>query len=219
MTGNTNRRTPADDKARYHHGALRDALMEAAERELTEKGIEGFSLRGVAKRAGVSHAAPAHHFRDTGALLTALAAVGFRRFVAVQTARQARAEPDPLDQLVAAGLGYVEFAMANPALFRLMFSSRHPDHRDPALSAAAGAAFDHLADGVARLRGTDPYDDPSAMLDVNAAWAMVHGLGDLLNAGRLRHLQAMSKTKREAAIAEMIRRSLGAVDDVRNSAG
>jgi len=87
------------------------------------------------------------------------------------------------------------------------------------LSAAAGAAFDHLADGVARLRGTDPTDDPAAMLDVNAAWAMVHGLGDLLNAGRLKHLQAMGKAEREAAMAEMIRRSLGAVDDVRHSAG
>ncbi len=208
MNRDTKPRARADDGHRYHHGALRDALLRAAEGELAEKGIEGFSLRGVAKRAGVSHAAPAHHFKDTGALLTTLAAEGFRRFVAAQTRRQETAEQDGLSQLVAAGLGYVEFATANPALFRLMFSSRRPDHDDPALAAAARAAFGQLVADVARLRGADPWADSSVMLDVMAAWAMVHGLGDLLNAGRLKHLQAMDKAKREAAVAEIIGRTM-----------
>jgi len=208
MPKDTKPRTRADDRHRYHHGALREALLTSAERELAEKGIEGFSLRGVAKRAGVSHAAPAHHFKDTGGLLTALAAEGFRRFVAVQTMRQAGAKKDGESQLVAAGLGYVEFATANPALFRLMFSSRRPDHGDPALAAAARAAFDRLVADVARLRGADPWEDPSVMLDVMAAWAIVHGLGDLLNAGRLKHLQGMSNAKREAAVAEIIGRTM-----------
>ncbi|MEI5579289.1 helix-turn-helix domain-containing protein, partial [Streptomyces brasiliscabiei] len=73
---------PRGTRQPYHHGDLRRALLVAAEHELEEKGIEGFSLRGVAKRAGVSHAAPLHHFKDTRALLTALAGVGFERFLA-----------------------------------------------------------------------------------------------------------------------------------------
>src|SRR5215510_13729417 len=89
----------------YHHGNLRAALLEAAEVELEAQGIEGFSLRGVAKRAGVSHAAPAHHFGDTNGLLTGLAADGYRRFVAAQEARQKNSPTDGMSQLVAAGLG------------------------------------------------------------------------------------------------------------------
>ena len=99
----------------YHHGDLRAALLAAAEVELTEKGVEAFSLRSVAKRAGVSHAAPAHHFGDARGLLTALAVEGFRRFLATQHRREALAAPDPRAQLVAAGLGYVDFALAYPA--------------------------------------------------------------------------------------------------------
>ena len=113
-------------QAPYHHGDLRQALLAAAERELEEKGIEGFSLRGVAKRAGVSHAAPLHHFKDTRALLTALAAQGFERFLAAQRARQAKAAADGLSQLVASGMGYIDFALTHRAIFRLMFSSTAP---------------------------------------------------------------------------------------------
>ena len=92
----------APPPCRYHHGDLRAALLEAGEAELAEHGVEGFSLRGVAKRAGVSHAAPAHHFRDANGLLTALAAEGFRRFVAKQRAAPGRRRPD---RAVAAGGG------------------------------------------------------------------------------------------------------------------
>ncbi len=89
----------------YHHGALREALLSAAEAELSEKGVEACSLRGVAKRAGVSHAAPAHHFVDVRGLLTALAERGFRRFVETQKLAMSQAAPDPVSQLVASGVG------------------------------------------------------------------------------------------------------------------
>jgi AcrR family transcriptional regulator len=120
-----------DQTRPYHHGDLRAALLRAAEEELTANGVEGFSLRAVAKRAGVSHAAPAHHFGDVRGLLTALCVEGFNRFLATQHAREAAAALDPRSQLVASGLGYVDFALANPALFRLMFSSNLPDHQRP----------------------------------------------------------------------------------------
>jgi AcrR family transcriptional regulator len=194
----------------YHHGDLRQVLVAAAAAELADRGIEGFTLRGVAKRAGVSHAAPAHHFRDTGGLLTALAAEGFTRFLATQQAREAAAPPDPRAQLVAAGLGYIEFALAHPALFRLMFASTRPDFDDPALKAAAGAAHQHLLCGIAKLHGRDPSDDPAAMTDATAAWAMVHGLADLLLAGRLAFLLSLPLGRQQAVAAEIIERVLPA---------
>ncbi len=195
-----------DEPRRYHHGDLRGALLVAAESELAAKGIEGFSLRGVAKRAGVSHAAPAHHFRDTAGLLSALAAEGFSRFLAAQHTREAAAPPQPPERAVAAGLGYIDFAVAHPALFRLMFSSERPDFDDQTLDAAARAAFRHLLELVADLRGSDDADDPAALADVTALWAIVHGLADLMQASRI--LKPLSPDEREALAEGIIRRCL-----------
>lgn len=198
---------PGGKGDRYHHGNLRATLLEAAEAELSEKGVEGVSLRGIAKRAGVSHAAPAHHFGDVNGLLTALAAAGFERFVCVVGERQDRAGGDAGRQLQAAGLGYLDFALAQPALFQLIFSSRRPNFADPALSRAANAAFDQLVQSVARAKGIDPYTDEAGMIDVMATWAMVHGLAGLLSNGRLKPLLAMPEAQREAVAAEIIARA------------
>lgn len=198
---------PEEDNNRYHHGDLRAALLTAAEIELAEKGIEKFSLRGVARRAGVSHAAPAHHFGDSTGLLTALAAIGFQRMVTIQRARQAKQRrDDDLAQLVAAGRGYIKFATANPALFQLMFSSSRPNRSDVTLKEAAGAAFDLLLDEVYQLTGTDPRTDQAAMVDVMASWAVVHGIADLLNSGQLKFLQDLRKSERKAMINDVIAR-------------
>jgi len=194
----------------YHHGDLRSALLAAAELELEEKGTEAFSLRGVAKRAGVSHAAPSHHFEDVGGLLTALTAIGYERFVARMEMREKKAGDDPQARLVAAGLGYIDFAAANPALFRLMFGSKRPDFQDPALAEASGKAFTHLVQAVAGKTRTDPHKDETAMRDVMAAWAIAHGVADLLIAGRLKFLQRLPQTKREAMIAQIIDQALSA---------
>jgi len=184
----------------YHHGDLRSALLAAAEEELTERGVEGFSLRQVAKRAGVSHAAPAHHFGDTGGLLTALAADGFHRFLAAQARREGQAAADPLAQLVAAGLGYIDFAMDRPALFRLLFGSDRPDFTDPALDAASTAAYVHLRDQVQAAGGTE--------IDAAGVWAMAHGLADLLANGRLKLILALPDDARETLLVDLLRRSL-----------
>ncbi|NJM34433.1 MAG: TetR/AcrR family transcriptional regulator [Rhodomicrobium sp.] len=204
------RRTKAKTVRRYHHGNLRKTLLDAAEAELAEKGIEGFSLRAIAKRAGVSHAAPAHHFRDVKGLLTALAADGFSRFLATQKARQSLAGGNSHNQLVAAGLGYIEFALTHPALFRLMFSSDRPDFGDPALGKAAGEAFGALAEDVKRVTGADPYRSPTGMLDVMAAWSIAHGLADLMNSGRLRALLELPETQKDDALKSIIGRVVGA---------
>lgn len=185
----------------YHHGDLRAALLAAAEKELTEKGVEGFSLRSVAKRAGVSHAAPAHHFGDTGGLLTALAAEGFIRFQDTLDAREVGATDDR-DRAVRAGLGYLEFALARPALFRLIFSSARPDFASTDLIAAANRAYDHLVGLVAKLGGGET--------DVIALWATSHGIADLSAGHKMRTLQGKPEEAREAMIREVLLRCLPA---------
>lgn len=199
---------PAHGPDRYHHGNLHAALLEAAEAELQDKGVEGFSLRGIAKRVGVSHAAPAHHFGDASGLLTALAAEGFRRFLATQTAHQARAAPDPVSQLVASGIGYIDFAMTHPALFRLMFSSQRPDHDSADLARAVGAALDHLMRDVRRAHPPEGGEPDALMLDAMSIWALAHGLADLMQAGRFKALGGMAEDERMAVIERILRRSL-----------
>ena len=197
-----------EQKTSYHHGDLPQALLKAAEDELREKGVEGFTLRGCAKRAGVSHAAPAHHFGDANGLLTALAAIGFERFLSMQKARQAKAPAEPRAQLAASGLGYIDFALQNPELFRLVFSSTRTNFGDARLDQAARAGFDHLVADIFKLRGLDPHADQQAMHDVMAVWATTHGLADLLLSDRMKPLLALPTKERESALAEIILRAV-----------
>ncbi len=190
------------DPKPYHHGDLRAALIAAAEMELAAHGIEAFSLRQVAKRAGVSHAAPAHHFGDANGLLTALATEGFRQFRAMQATREAQADPSARAQIIAAGLGYVDFAIARPALFRLMHSSDRPAYDTPDLGQVAKAAYDHLCQGVAAVRSD------AGVADIAAVWATAHGLADLISSRRLYSVSSLPPAERDAVIANIIVRAL-----------
>ena len=183
----------------YHHGDLRAALLAAGEVELTERGVEGFSLRSVAKRAGVSHAAPAHHFGDVRGLLTALATEGFRRFQAAMDAQEA-ATTDPRERAVRAGLGYLDFALARPALFRLIFSSTRTDFTDPDLVSAGDIAYRHLVGLIDDLGGNQS--------DVAALWAMSHGIADLSVGGRLMMFARMDESARSSALRGLLGRVL-----------
>lgn len=193
-------------KTRYHHGDLRNALLVAAEEELAEKGIEGFSLRGVAKRAGVSHAAPAHHFHDTGDMLTALATIAAERLTASMRAAMAAADRSPRAQFIASGVGYVHFALDNPALFQLLFGSKRPDSADKTLQIHASEAFMTLVNCVRAISGSDPMADDDGRLQIAAAWSMVHGLANLLIANRLAFAQPMLAADFDATLARLIGR-------------
>ena len=193
-------------RATYHHGDLRAALLEAAEKELAERGIEGFTLRGVAKRAGVSHAAPAHHFRDTSDMLTALATIGMERFHRAMETTQAEPHANPRDRFIASGVTYVEFALANPTLFHLMFGSRRPDFESPGFVEHASAAFRNLVDGIASIRGGSPLEEPAGRLDIAAAWALVHGIATLMIARRLKFLAGDLAENRAETIRALVSR-------------
>jgi AcrR family transcriptional regulator len=169
----------------YHHGALREALIEATETLLAERGPDGFSLREVARRAGVSPAAPAHHFGDAAGLLTAVATIGFAGLTEALERGDARGGGDPRAALREQGLEYVRFALRHPGRFRLMFRSQQL-HDEPALLAQADAAFEVLARGVRRLWGVP---DAAAMRPqhwqaVLGLWSLVHGTAHLAIAGK-----------------------------------
>ncbi|MFI7102891.1 TetR/AcrR family transcriptional regulator [Streptomyces sp. NPDC050161] len=157
----------------YHHGDLRRAIVDATVQAITESGPADWSLRDVARRAGVSHAAPAHHFGDKAGLLTAIATEGFELFAEALT----RAGADFLE----VGTAYVRFAVGHRAHFEVMFRPElyHPD--DPAVSAARDRARDVLAQG-ARTLTTDKAQERTAAL---AAWSLVHGLSTLWLSGAL----------------------------------
>src|SRR6202140_4734916 len=135
----------------YHHGALRAALLEAAERVLERDGLQGLTLRAVAREAGVSHAAPTHHFGDLTGLLSELAAIGYRQFgAAMLTARTSAATPR--ERGLAHAAGYVAYAQAHPGMYGLMFRAERLDMTRPALHAAAEASFAGLASAIGARR-------------------------------------------------------------------
>jgi len=195
-------------KSNYHHGDLRKTLLAAAETELKRSGIEKFSLRGVARIAEVSHAAPAHHFDDVPGVLTELAVVGWQRFLATQIRHQKKASHEPIEQLMAAASGYVEFAKKYPELYELIFSSKRPRRDSEHFQQAGNAAFDHLVGLIQSLTGENPYTDSLVMNDVFATWAQLHGLASLINND---YLSALSKNKRarDTALRNMLLRYWG----------
>src|SRR3569623_3058773 len=131
-------RPPASAKTEtpYHHGALREALLQAAKRVLERDGLAGLTLRAVAREAGVSHAAPTHHFGELTGLLSELAAIGFRRFGAAMIAAR-NSETHPLLKGLANAKAYVAYAQAQPGMFSLMFRTERLDMSRPSLNEAA----------------------------------------------------------------------------------
>src|SRR3982074_3824021 len=138
------RRSRSTADTPYHHGALHDAVVEAAERVLERDGLAGLTLRAVAREAGVSHAAPTHHFRDLTGLLSELAAIGFRMFNTAMIAARA-SEAHPLMKALANAKAYVAYAQAHPGMYSLMFRNERLDMTRPSLHEAATAAFQGLA--------------------------------------------------------------------------
>ena len=163
------------DARGYHHGALRPALLRAAESVLADRGIDGFSLRETARRAGVSPAAPAHHFGDTKGLLTALATEAFRQFGDALEAGDVGS--DRTERIRAQGRAYVRFALAEPAKFDLMWRYALTDRDNPDYRAASSRAFTIL-DSLVRGKDATAHDDISAAPSI-ACWSIVHGFARL----------------------------------------
>lgn len=167
-------RPRAKAAGRYHHGELREALLDAAEALLAQRGAAGLSLRDVARGAGVSHAAPYHHFAGLPELLAALAERSFQQLGA---AMQAGVDAHPAEaraQLLAIAAAYVDFARRRPARFRLMFGPVLASRRQhPGLDRAAEAAFRVLLDAATR------FDAAAGPLLALTGWSLAHGVSHL----------------------------------------
>ncbi|MER7573326.1 TetR/AcrR family transcriptional regulator [Streptomyces sp. NPDC126514] len=153
----------------YHHGDLRRAILTAALDVIAADGPSALSLRDLARRAGVSHAAPAHHFKDRTGLLTAVAAEGFALLAATLT---------EATDLKDSGVRYVRFARDHPAHFQVMFTPGLLRADDLELTTARALAGDALRGAVAAVRSEELGLDPR--LAGVAAWSLAHGFATLL---------------------------------------
>lgn len=171
----------------YHHGDLRAALLEAAHGLIQERGTAELSLREVARRAQVSHGAPAHHFGNKAGLLTAFAAQGFEGMTdAIAELERQSPAANGLERLRNTGRGYFRFAVTHPAHFALMFDTGSLNTEDPELVAASNRAYATVTSAVAECVSEGRLSAEEAPLAVMTAWSMVHGLATLWIGGRLR---------------------------------
>ncbi|MGW7242988.1 TetR/AcrR family transcriptional regulator [Streptomyces sp. NPDC054804] len=180
----------------YHHGDLRAACLRAARELLEEDGSAGLSLRAVARRAGVSATAPYRHYADRDALVSAVAAQGYRELAEYLAA--AHPSPTTPDGFAAVAVAYVRFALERPALFRVMFAEPCDPNSEERVSAAA--AVSECVRGI--VRGAFPGADPDA-LSVTV-WALVHGLAFL-------HLDGKLDTSSPEVVADQVQAAVHAL--------
>jgi AcrR family transcriptional regulator len=168
-------------------------LLAAAEQVLERDGLPGLTLRAVAREAGVSHAAPTHHFGDLSGLLSELAAIGFRRFNEAMIAA-GNSETLPLMKALARAKAYVAYAQAQPGMYGLMFRTERLDMTRPSLHEAATASFEGLATAVSLSRNEKMTGEALETLSLDQAaaiaraWSLVHGFTMLLLDGRLKDI-------------------------------
>lgn len=187
----------AAKRSGYHHGGLRQAMIEAAEAVLAEKGVGGFTLRECARRAGVSPAAPAHHFGNLAGLLTAIATLGFDDLSETMEAAVARAVASGGDRLAAICEAYLAVALTRPGRFRVVFGRLGLKSGDEELRRAAVRAFGILvretklalgrdvAGGELLTRLPSSYGCDADLPEILFVWSLTHGFSTMLIDGQL----------------------------------
>lgn len=178
----------------YHHGDLRQAMIDAAEAVLAERGVGGLTLRECARRAGVSAAAPAHHFGNLAGLLTAVATLGFDDLSDAMEAAALRASAAGESRLSAICRAYLETALARPGRFRVVFGRRELDKEDPEMQRAGARAFAILVNETRAHRAGLPAPPPGLMpsdtaratdfAEILFAWSVTHGFTTLFIDGQ-----------------------------------
>jgi AcrR family transcriptional regulator len=187
----------------YHHGNLREALIEAALNLIAEKGPAGFTFADAARWAGVSPAAPYRHFRDRDALLADVARKGFERFEAALAAAWNNGRPDAMSAFHKVGQAYLDFARTEPAYYAAMFEAGLPPDADADLRAASDRAFNVLRNASEAISALLPAArrPPALMMSLHI-WSIAHGIASLFgrgDAGR-RKLPMTAQELLEAAV-------------------
>lgn len=168
----------------YHHGNLREALIEAALALIAEKGAAGFSFAEAARAAGVTPTAPYRHFRDRDALIADIARRGFEVLAARLEAAAGASAADPVQSFDALGRAYLSFAREEPAYFVAMFESQLPLDRYPDLARSSEAAFDVLRRTADAAAATVPEDRrPPGLMVALHMWSTAHGIASLFGRG------------------------------------
>lgn len=163
-------------RSHYHHGDLPNALLDAVEDIMGREGLHAVSLRGAARQVGVSHAAPAHHFGDLSGLLTAVAERAQERFgAALQRARDAVADSDVERRMMAIGRAYLDFAVANPAVFTVMFRADLVARSSAETGGPPARGFGVLTEQIAEGLGVSDTDRPEVWDLAMMAWSSMHG--------------------------------------------
>ena len=162
-----------ESRKSYHHGDLRKALVKAGREILETQGRQALTLRACAKEAGVSHAAPQHHFANASVLLSEIAASGFVDFVA-ELDEAAGAVSTPPERVIAMGLRYFKFAQEHPALYKIMFAGDEALEWHDSLKTAKHAAWVQLSDAVSQV-----VDCKAPVHGAMLVWSIVHGFSML----------------------------------------
>jgi AcrR family transcriptional regulator len=169
---------PAPDCGRpYHHGDLSRALVSAGRRILEADGPDAMSLRAVAREAGVSPAAPYHHFKDKGELLDAVASEGWEE-LGVAIAKARAAAPDPRTAITEIGVAYVCFARQNPALYRIMYRAACDRETMPDTAKEKGGGWGQVSEAIHEA-GVNPQNEREMQIIQIAAWCSAHGVAEM----------------------------------------
>jgi AcrR family transcriptional regulator len=188
-------------KGAYHHGNLREAIVVAGTAIVNTKGSHALTVRTVAERVGVTHAAVYHHFEDRTQMIAAVAEAGFLA-VGADLARAAGGTPQPLARYRRMGVAYVTFALQHPRLYGVMFGAETAaEHANPALAAAARAVFDKMRAVIAECQAAGFLAPGSPDLHTLFCWSAVHGYASLVSERQLGHLPLVGSP---GALAETI---------------
>jgi AcrR family transcriptional regulator len=186
---------------KYHHGDLKNALIEAGAEILSKEGVKGLSLRKVARKAGVSHAAPYAHFPDKQTLIAAISTEGYRMLYERLDAAVQRYRDDPHRQLVEAAWAYVSFALSDPAHFKVTFSGVVEKEKDyPAYVEMSKKSFGLVVQIVAACQAAGVLKLGPADATAVSVWSLVHGFASLLLESQISHTLLDRMTVREMLI-------------------
>jgi AcrR family transcriptional regulator len=188
----------------YHHGDLKNTLIQVGIKMLAEEGIEGFSLRKVAREAGVTHSAPYAHFADKQAMIAAISTDGYRKVYERINAVVEQFPNEPLRQFIETAWAYVSFGFDEPDHFKITFSGSVEREREyPALVEMTSKTFDTLRQLIIRCQKADLIDNGEPDLAAVTVWGFVHGFVHLIQESMVSHVVTNRYTKREMLILSL----------------
>lgn len=200
-------------KQKYHHGDLHTGLLDAALEIIGEAGPQGLTIRAVARRAGVSHAAPYRHFTDKDELILAVVERGFTLMQQTMQARKDEAPQDALNQFAASGMAYVDFALQHPAYYRIMFSGDLLSTTGHvSLQHTSSQALQDMVSDISRCQELGLVRTGDATTQALTILSTIHGFVSLVNDNRIGHLLDESKSLQDVrdGVLTMIFEGIGA---------